>query len=48
MSGLRRVTGKQVFLRHRDGSTSIFSIYAGEILGPGMFNQFFKDAGIVR
>ena len=43
---LIRTKGSHHFIRHADGRATVVPIHAGEILGPGLFNQILKDAEI--
>ena len=45
---LIRTKGSHHFMRHADGRATVVPIHAGEILGPGLFNQILKDAEIER
>ncbi len=45
---LIRTKGSHHFIRHADGRATVVPIHAGEILGPGLFNQILKDAEIER
>ncbi len=45
---LIRTKGNHHFVRHPDGRATVVPIHAGEILGPGLFNQILKDVEIER
>ena len=45
---LVRTKGSHHFARHPDGRVTVVPVHAGETLGPGLFNQIFKDAKIER
>ena len=45
---LIRTKGSHHFVRHPDGRATVVPVHAGEILGPGLFNQILKDAEIER
>ena len=43
---IKRVKGSHYFLQHPDGRATVVPVHAGEIIGPGLFNQILRDCDL--
>jgi len=43
---VRRIKGSHHFLQHIDGRATVVPVHAGEIIGPGLFNQILRDVDL--
>jgi predicted RNA binding protein YcfA (HicA-like mRNA interferase family) len=43
---VERVKGSHHFLRHADGRTTVVSVHAGEVVGPGLMRKILRDCDL--
>ena len=43
-----RQRGSHVFIRHRDGRTTVVPVHSGEALGPGLLRKIARDLDLSR